>query len=124
MFTTTGVDVGKAITAAIAAGVVTGGLLAGALWLISLIGFFMIVLLIALQAGAGYLVGETVRRAAGYKMSRRLQYVAGAGAFLSYISAIGILLVLPLANPAPLIGIIGLIGMGISVYIAMGRVRP
>ena len=74
------------------------------------------------QAAAGWAVGETVYRVSRYKRSRGLTYVAAISAFVAYAAALAV---------SPVFGLRGgfielwaLLGLGASVYIAMGRLRP
>ena len=72
------------------------------------------------QAAAGYVIGEAVYRVAKYKRSRGLQYTAGICAFVAYAVALG---VSPAFGIRGFVDIWALMGLGISVYMAMGRVR-
>lgn len=74
------------------------------------------------QAAAGWVVGETVHRVSRHKRSRGLSYVAAISAFVAYTVALAV---------SPVFGLRGgfvelwaLLGLGASVYIAMGRLRP
>lgn len=69
------------------------------------------------QAAVGYAIGEAVYRVAKYKRSRTLQYTAGSLAFLAYVAAL-------VVYPAFGIHIMALLGLGVGVYLAMGRLKP
>lgn len=62
--------------------------------------------------GAGWLIGEVVYRASGYKQSRALQWVAGLATLLSFI------IVTPFEPVGTFIGLI------IGTYYAIQRVKP
>lgn len=63
--------------------------------------------------GAGWLIGEVVYRASGYKRSRALQMVAGLATLLSY-------LIITLFAPSGA----AIIGLIIGTYYAIQRVKP
>ncbi|HCV27924.1 MAG TPA: hypothetical protein QGI07_08655 [Dehalococcoidia bacterium] len=62
--------------------------------------------------GAGWLIGEVVHRASGYKQSRPLQWIAGLATLLAFI------IVTPFEPLGTLIGLI------IGSYYAIQRVKP
>ena len=74
----------------------------------------------------GYVTGELVRRVVGYKLDKRFQYIAGLSVFLAtYLAAL--LVMLGSTDPTNVFilnNIVALAGMGIGIWIAMGRVRP
>lgn len=105
--------------------VFTGALVAGALgFLLSIVvslvhryvPVLMIVVSIAGLAGIGYLTGEVVYRMSGYKRSRGLSYLAGLCAFVGWAIA-------AVLYPFGFVGIWALLGLGVGVYVAMGRLR-
>ena len=72
-------------------------------------------------AGMGWTAGEVVYRVSKFKKSRGLQYAAGLCTFAGYIAAI---------TSSTVFGLRGgftdlwpLLGFGLAVYVAMGRVR-
>lgn len=72
---------------------------------------------------AGAPVGEFVRRAGKYKLDSRLRIVAAMTMFLVWV--VGIIVSSTLGVWTGLfINIVGYIGLGIGVYVAMNRVRP
>ncbi len=88
---------------------------------VGLIGAQVIVL-VGLGA-SGWLVGETVYRISRFKRSRSLSYVAALAAFAVYLSGMLVAPILGLSQVA-FVNLYALLGLGLSVYIAMGRVRP
>lgn len=72
------------------------------------------------QAAAGWAVGETVYRVSRHKRSRGLSYVAAICAFIAYAASLAVSSVLGVR----IVDMWSLIGLGISVYVAMGRLRP
>ena len=72
---------------------------------------------------AGAPIGEFVRRAGKYKLDKRLRIVAAGTMFLMWV--VGIILSTTLGVWSGIfINIIGYLGLGIGVYVAMNRVRP
>ena len=119
-----GAQMVKAILTGLVMAALTGPALVGILLLvggdgrvsaiISLIGFVAI----------GYVNGEAVRRVIGYKLDKRFQYIAGLSVFGAYIAATFVLLASPNLRNDVFSNIVALVGMGIGIWIAMGRVRP
>ncbi|MCI0809003.1 MAG: hypothetical protein J4N63_07605, partial [Chloroflexi bacterium] len=72
---------------------------------------------------AGAPVGEFVRRAGKYKLDSRLRTVAAITMFLVWVVGITISSLLGVWSGI-FTNIIGYIGLGIGVYVAMNRVRP
>ncbi len=114
----------KAILAGVLTAAITGPALVGILLLVdrfprgaafgALVGFIAI----------GYVTGEAVRRVVGYKIDKRFQYISGLSVFLAYIAATLVLFMSPSLNNNALGNIVALAGMGVGIWIAMGRVRP
>jgi hypothetical protein len=72
----------------------------------------------------GYLAGEAVRRVVGYKLDKRFQYIAGLSVFGAYLVATFVVLASPNLRNDVFSNIVALAGMGIGIWVAMGRVRP
>ena len=73
----------------------------------------------------GYVNGEAVRRVVGYKLDKRFQYIAGLSVFGAYVvSLLVIVQFFDRNNVFILNNILVLAGMGVGIWIAMGRVRP
>ena len=72
----------------------------------------------------GYLAGEAVRRVVGYKLDKRFQYIAGLSVFGAYLAATFVVLASPNLRNDVFSNIVALAGMGIGIWVAMGRVRP
>ena len=72
----------------------------------------------------GYLAGEAVRRVVGYKLDKRFQYIAGLSVFGAYLAATFVVLESPNLRNDVFSNIVALAGMGIGIWVAMGRVRP
>ena len=72
---------------------------------------------------AGAPVGEFVRRAGKYKLDSRLRTVAAGTMFLVWVVGISVASMLGVWTGI-FTNIIGYIGLGIGVYVAMNRVRP
>ncbi|MSQ08288.1 MAG: hypothetical protein EXR57_00395 [Dehalococcoidia bacterium] len=68
------------------------------------------------QAAIGYVIGVTVYRVARNKRSRGLQYAGGFIAFVAYTAALFV-------YPAFGTHILALLGLGVGVYVAMGRLK-
>ncbi len=124
MLDASGSDLGRAVGAGLLAALVMGALFVAYLTLLFMIPFGYIIGIVLGQVGVGYVVGEAVRRGGRYKVDKKLRYIAGVLAFLAYITSVAILLSVPQLNPGALSNIFGLVGMAISVYVAMGRLRP
>ncbi|MCZ6539985.1 MAG: hypothetical protein O6922_09210 [Chloroflexi bacterium] len=72
---------------------------------------------------AGAPVGDFVRRAGKYKLDSRLKTVAAGTMFLAWV--VGITVSTSLGVQAWIFtNIVGYIGLGVGVYVAMNRVRP
>ena len=67
--------------------------------------------------------GDFVRRAGKYKLDRRLRTVAGITMFLAWVVGTVVSSWLG-AGSAIFTNIVGYLGLGVGVYIAMNRVRP
>ena len=114
----------KAILVGVVTAAITGPALVGILLLVdrfprgavfgALVGFIAI----------GYVTGEAIRRVVGYKLDKRFQYISGLSVFLAYIAATLVLFMFPSLNNNALGNIVALAGMGVGIWIAMGRVRP
>ena len=114
----------KAIITAVVMAAIGGPALVGLLLLVdrfprgaafgALVGFVAI----------GYLAGEAVRRVVGYKLDKRFQYIAGLSVFGAYLAATFVVLASPNLRNDVFSNIVALAGMGIGIWVAMGRVRP
>ena len=107
---------GAGLGAAVAAGILLGAVVAT---LARVPYGYMFGVLVG-QAAAGWVVGETVYRVSRYKRSRGLSYVAAISAFVAYAAALAVSSVLGVRG----VDLWSLLGLGASVYIAMGRLRP
>ena len=103
MFRASGGELGKAIVAAVVTAVAAGLVLG-----IFNLRFGGVVAV----GGAGWLIGEVVYRASGYKQTRALQWVAGLATLLAFI------IVTPFEPVGTFIGLI------IGTYYAIQRVKP
>ena len=124
MFQVTASSFALALTAGLGAALVAGAVFVGVLFVAGLFPYGYWLGLVGGQLAVGYVVGEAVRRASGYRVDRRLQYLAGTSAFLAFVVSIIVLLAVPRMHPLDLANILGFVGLAISVYVAMGRVRP
>ena len=114
----------KAIITAIVVAALGGPALVGLLFLVDRIprgaAFGALVGFVAI----GYLAGEAVRRVVGYKLDKRFQYIAGLSVFGAYLAATFVVLASPNLRNDVFSNIVALAGMGIGIWVAMGRVRP
>ena len=121
----------KAIITAVVMAAITGPALVGILILVDRLQLVdrlprgdSIVAMIGFVA-IGYVSGEAVRRVVGYKLDKRFQYIAGLSVFGAYVvSLLTILQLFDQGNVFILNNILVLAGMGIGIWVAMGRVRP
>jgi hypothetical protein len=81
------------------------------------------IIVLAGLGGCGWAVGEVTYRAAKFKRSRGLVWVAATGAFVVYAAALTVASQLGLWNGV-FLRLFGLIGLAIGIYAAIGRVRP
>lgn len=120
-FSPTNTEFAASIAAGLAAAVLLGVFLAAVVATLARIPFGYAIGVLVGQGAVGYAIGEAVYRVSRYKRSRGLQYLAAGCAFVAYATALAL---------SPAFGIRGsvdpwaLLGLGISVYAAMGRVRP
>ena len=116
----------KALAAGVSTGVALGALLIAVLVLLDFVGLtpVNVVAKLAGLGAIGYATGEVVRRTAGYKLARKLQVVAGTSAFSAFITANILLNLFGNLNNTVLFDGVSYVGLGIGVYVAMGRVRP
>jgi hypothetical protein len=116
----TGLAIAIGVAVAGATGAVVGAASVGAFRALGANAYLVVA--VAGLAGSGWLIGEAVYRAARFKKSRGLMYAAGLCAFAAYISA------LLFASALGLRGAFGdlwtLLGLGVAIYVAMGRLRP
>ena len=121
---TSGREILLAAVAGIVTAVVSGVALVGLLLMVDRIAYGSLIGQIVGFVAIGYVVGEVVRRIVGYKLDKRIQYGAGLCVFVSYVAATLMLWILPQLNPAAFANIIALAGLGVGIWVAMGRVRP
>ena len=127
IFRATSVELTTTVALSMGAAVVFGTVYALAVWVLwnlplnFQIGNVLASLLIGM---GGAPVGEVVRRAGKFKLDSRLRIVAAFTMFMVWI--IGIFIATSLLGVWDRIfyNIIGYIGLGIGVYVAMNRVRP
>ncbi|MCI0803222.1 MAG: hypothetical protein J4N96_02110 [Chloroflexi bacterium] len=126
IFRSTPAELTTTMALSLGAAVVFGtiyGLIVWVLWNLPFnfqIGNVVTALIIGL---AGAPVGEFVRRAGKYKLDSRLRTVAAITMFLVWVVGITISSLLGVWSGI-FTNIIGYIGLGIGVYVAMNRVRP
>jgi hypothetical protein len=122
MFNVSGVDFGRAFSAGLVAAAGMSVALLAFLWILEQLPVRLLLSVIAGMLAVGYVVGEAVRRGSGYKIDKRLPYLAAVLTFASYLVATVVSAVW--MNNAMLGGLWGLLGLGLGVFVAMGRVRP
>ena len=126
IFRATPAELTTTIAFSLGAAVVFGiiyGLIVWVLWNLPFnfqIGNVAVSLVIGL---AGAPVGEFVRRAGKYKLDSRLRTVAAITMFVVWLVGMNFSSFLGVPNFL-FLNIIGYIGLGIGIYVAMNRVRP
>lgn len=126
IFRATSVELTKTIALSIGAAVVFGVIYALIVWVLwnlpfnFRIGNVVASLIIGL---AGAPVGEFVRRAGKYKLDSRLRIVAAITMFVVWVVGITVSSMMGVWSGI-FYNIIGYIGLGIGIYVAMNRVRP
>ena len=108
---------GAGLGVAVAAGVLLGAVVAT----LARVPYGYMFGVLAGQAAAGWAIGETVYRVSRHKRSRGLSYVAAISAFVAYVAAKAVSHALGVNG---IVDLWELLGLGASVYIAMGRLRP
>jgi hypothetical protein len=126
IFRATSVELATTIALSIGAAVVFGVIYALIVWVLwnlplgNQVGNVAAALVIGL---AGAPVGEFVRRAGKYKLDSRLRIVAAMTMFVVWVVGITVSSMLGVWSGI-FYNIIGYIGLGIGIYVAMNRVRP
>ena len=126
IFRATGVELTTTIGLSAGAAVIFGVIYALAIWVLwnLPLGFRIGNVAASMIIGlAGAPVGEFVRRAGKYKLDSRLRIVAAGTMFLVWVVGIIVSSWLGVWDGI-FINIVGYIGLGIGVYVAMNRVRP
>lgn len=95
----------------------------GLLWgvLGSLINFFFLNLLLA--AGAGYTIGEVTSRSVNRKRGPKLAVIAGFAVAVSYLISILFTWGFPLVSFTVTRLLLGLVALGLGIYVATTRIR-
>lgn len=86
-----------------------------------LINFFFLNLLLA--AGAGYTIGEVTSRSVNRKRSPKLAIIAGFAVAVSYLISISFTWGLPLVSFSVTRLLLGLVALGLGIYVATTRLR-